>query len=76
MTIPDDLFDAIRAKVRQDNRVINKAVCLAVGVNLDGHKEVLGMRIAETGGGEFWLQFVTELTNRGVRISSSPASMD
>ena len=50
MTIPDEVLDAIRTKVRQDDRVINKAVCLAVGVNLDGQKEVLGMRIAETGG--------------------------
>lgn len=60
-------LDAIRVKVRQDNRVINKAVYLAVGVNMDGLKEVLGMWTAETEGAKFWLQVVTELKNRGIR---------
>jgi putative transposase len=60
-------LDAIRVKVRQDGRVINKAVYLAIGVNLDGCKEVLGMWTAETEGAKFWLQVVTELQNRGVR---------
>ncbi len=60
-------LDAIRVKVRHDNRVINKAVYLAVGVNLDGLKEVLGMWTAETEGAKFWLQVVTELKNRGVK---------
>lgn len=60
-------LDAIRVKVRQDNRVINKAVYLAVGVNLDGVKEVLGMWTAENEGSKFWLQVVTELKNRGVK---------
>lgn len=60
-------LDAIRVKVRHDNRVINKAVYLAVGVNLDGLKEVLGMWTAETEGAKFWLQLVTELKNRGVK---------
>jgi len=60
-------LDAIRVKVRQDNRVINKAVYLAVGVNMDGLKEVLGMWTAETEGAKFWLQVVTELKNRGVK---------
>jgi len=60
-------LDAIRVKVRQDGRVINKAVYLAVGINMDGHKEVLGMWVSETEGAKFWLQVVTELQNRGVR---------
>ena len=60
-------LDAIRVKVRQDGRVINKAVYLAIGVNLDGLKEVLGMWTAETEGAKFWLQVVTELQNRGVK---------
>jgi putative transposase len=60
-------LDAIRVKVRQDGRVINKAVYLAIGVNLDGIKEVLGMWTAETEGAKFWLQVVTELQNRGVK---------
>lgn len=60
-------LDAIRVKVRQDNRVINKAVYMAVGVNLDGLKEVLGLWTADTEGAKFWLQVVTELKNRGVK---------
>ena len=60
-------LDAIRVKVRQDGRVINKAVYLAVGVNIEGLKEVLGLWIAETEGAKFWLQVVTELKNRGVK---------
>lgn len=60
-------LDAIRVKVRQDNRVINKAVYLAVGVNMDGLKEVLGLWTAETERAEIWLQVVTELKNRGVK---------
>ncbi len=60
-------LDAIRVKVRQDGRVINKAVYLALGVNLDGIKEVLGLWAAATEGAKFWLQVVTELKNRGVK---------
>ncbi|MCK4621081.1 MAG: IS256 family transposase [Desulfuromonadales bacterium] len=60
-------LDAIRIKVRQDGRVINKAVYLAIGVNLEGLKEVLGLWTAETEGAKFWLQVVTELKNRGVK---------
>ena len=60
-------LDAIRVKVRHDGRIINKAVYLAIGVNLDGLKEVLGMWTAETEGAKFWLQVVTELKNRGVK---------
>jgi len=60
-------LDAIRVKVRHDGRVINKAVYLAIGVNLDGLKEVLGMWTAETEGAKFWLQVVTELKTRGVK---------
>jgi len=47
-------LDAIRVKVRQDNRVINKAVYMALGVNMDGLKEVLGLWTAETEGAKFW----------------------
>jgi len=60
-------LDAIRVKVRQDGRVINKAIYLALGVNLDGLKEVLGLWTAETEGAKFWLQVVTELKSRGVK---------
>ena len=60
-------LDALHFKVRDSGHVRNKAVYLAVGVNLDGLKEVLGMWIAQTEGAKFWLQVVTELQNRGVR---------
>lgn len=60
-------LDAIRVKVRHEGRVINKAVYLAIGINLDGIKEVLGMWVSETEGAKFWLQVVTELKNRGVK---------
>jgi putative transposase len=59
-------MDAILFKVRESGHVRNKAVYLAIGVNTDGLKEVLGMWIAETEGAKFWLSVVTELKNRGV----------
>ena len=60
-------LDAVRVKGRSDGRVINKAVHLAVGVNIEGNKEVLGMWACENEGAKFWLQIVTELKNRGVK---------
>ena len=60
-------LDAIRVKVRDAGHVINKAIYLAIGITLDGIKEVLGMWVAENEGAKFWLQVVTELRNRGVQ---------
>jgi putative transposase len=60
-------LDAVRVKVRHNGSVINKAVYLAIGVTLEGQKDVLGMWVAETEGAKFWLQVVTELKNRGVK---------
>lgn len=60
-------FDCIVLKIRHDKRVVNKSVYLALGVNLDGHKELLGLWIAETEGARFWLSVLTELSNRGVQ---------
>lgn len=59
-------LDCIVLKIREDKRVINKSVYLALGVNLEGQKELLGLWIAETEGAKFWLQVLTELKNRGV----------
>ena len=59
-------MDALQFKIRDGAQVRNKAVYLAIGVNMDGMKEVLGMWIAQTEGAKFWLQVVTELKNRGV----------
>ncbi len=60
-------MDAIRVKARGNGHVVNKAVYLAVGINLDGAKEVLGMWVSENEGAKFWLQVVTELKNRGLQ---------
>jgi len=60
-------LDCIHVKVRDTGAVRNKAVYLAIGVNMSGHKEVLGLWIAQTEGAKFWLQVVTELKNRGVQ---------
>ncbi|WP_386693962.1 IS256 family transposase [Lonepinella sp. MS14435] len=60
-------LDCIVVKVRQDGRIINKAVFVALGVNLEGRKELLGLWIAENEGAKFWLNVLTELKNRGVQ---------
>ncbi|HIF9479196.1 IS256 family transposase [Photobacterium damselae] len=60
-------LDCIVIKVRQDKQVINKAVYLALGVNMEGQKELLGMWLSETEGAKFWLNVLTELQNRGVK---------
>ena len=59
-------MDALQFKVRDGATVRNKAIYLAIGVNMDGLKEVLGLWIAQTEGAKFWLQVVTELKNRGL----------
>ncbi|HAO23993.1 MAG TPA: IS256 family transposase [Methylophaga sp.] len=60
-------LDCIVVKVRQDKQVINKSIFLALGVNLEGHKDLLGLWIAENEGAKFWLNVLTELQNRGVK---------
>lgn len=60
-------LDCIHVKVRDTGIVRVKAVYLAMGINLNGEKEVLGLWIAQTEGAKFWLQVVTELKNRGVQ---------
>jgi len=59
-------LDAIQFKVKDQGHVRNKAIYLAIGVTIEGFKEVLGLWIAQTEGAKFWLQVVTELKNRGV----------
>ncbi len=60
-------LDALQVKVRDQGRVSNKAIYLAIGVNMSGIKEVLGLWASENEGAKFWLSIVTELKNRGVR---------
>jgi putative transposase len=66
-------LDALQVKVKGQGRVHNKAIYPAFGVNLHGLKEVLGMWASDNEGAKFWMQIVTELKNRGIQVSSSPA---
>lgn len=59
-------LDCIVLKVRQGSRVINKSVFLALGINIEGQKELPGMWLAENEGAKFWLNVLTELKNRGL----------
>ncbi|PPE05155.1 IS256 family transposase [Williamsoniiplasma lucivorax] len=59
-------FDCIVVKVRQDKKIINKAVYIALGINISGLKDVLGLWISENEGAKFWLNNFTDLKNRGV----------
>lgn len=63
---PIVFMDALRVKIRDNGHVLNKAVYLALGVNMEGQKEVIGLWIAREEGAKFWLKVVTELKNRGV----------
>jgi len=59
-------LDALVIKVREDKRVINKAFYLALGINADGQKELLGIWISQNEGAKFWLNVLTEIRHRGV----------
>jgi len=59
-------LDCIVVKVRQNKQVINKSIYIALGIDLEGHKQLLGLWIAETEGAKFWLSVLTELQTRGV----------
>lgn len=59
-------LDCIYVKSRDNHTIINKAVYLAIGVTLDGQKELLGIWIGKAEGSKFWMQIVTELKSRGV----------
>jgi len=64
---PIVFLDAIVVKVRDEGHIRNKSVYLALGVDLDGKKELLGMWIEQTEGAKFWLRVLTELNNRGMK---------
>jgi putative transposase len=59
-------FDALFVKSRQEGPVQTKAVYVALGITVDGEKELLGLWLSETEGAKFWLSVFTELKNRGV----------
>ncbi|WP_443659034.1 IS256 family transposase [Clostridium algidicarnis] len=60
-------MDAIHYKVRDDKQIVVKAAYVAIGVNLDGEKEVLGIWIGANESSKFWLSVLNELKNRGVK---------
>lgn len=59
-------MDAIHYKIRQDGKVITKAAYTCLGIDLDGHTDVLGIWVGEAEGAHFWLNVLTELKARGV----------
>lgn len=60
-------LDAIHFKVKQEGQIVNKAAYMAIGIDLDGHKDVLGIWIGENESAKFWLNVLNELRNRGVQ---------
>jgi putative transposase len=64
---PVVFLDALRVKIRDEGVVKNKAVYVALGLNVDGEKEVLGLWIEQTEGAKFWLKVVNDLKVRGVQ---------
>jgi putative transposase len=63
---PIVFFDALRVKIRDEGLVKAKAVYLALGVNAEGEKAVLGVWIEQSEGAKFWLKVMNELKSRGV----------
>jgi putative transposase len=60
-------MDAIHFKIREDGKVLTKAVYSVLGVNLQGEKEILGLYIGDNESSRFWLLVLTDLSERGVR---------
>ncbi len=59
-------MDAIHYHVRSEGRIVKRAVYIALGVNMDGKKEVLGMYVGDNESAKFWLSIINGLKNRGV----------
>lgn len=59
-------LDCVVVKIRHNQRVINKAVYVALAIDLEGHKQLLGLWIGENEGAKFWLSVLTELKSRGL----------
>lgn len=64
---PIVFMDAIHYKVRSEGRIINKAAYIAIGINLEGVKDVLGIWIGENESSKYWLKVLTDIKNRGVK---------
>ena len=64
---PIVFLDGIVFKVRKDARVINKCLYSVLGINMDGHKDILGLWLSENESASFWTTVCNELRNRGVK---------
>ena len=64
---PVVFFDALRVKIRDEGLVKNKAIYVALALDTDGHKQVLGLWIEQTEGAKFWLKVMNDLKTRGVQ---------
>jgi putative transposase len=62
------LMDAMHNKLREDGRVVPKAVYTILGINTKGLKDVLGIYISESKGANFWLQVLTDLSKLGAAL--------
>ena len=65
-TYPILFLDALRVNSRQDGKNINKALYVALAINWEGRKEVLGLWLSDTEGAKFWMSVLTDIKNRGV----------
>ena len=64
---PSVWLDATCVKVRRDHQIVSVAVIIAVGVNTDGRREVLGMTVGHSEAEPFWVEFLRSLARRGLR---------
>jgi putative transposase len=59
-------LDGLRVKIRENGHILAKTVYIAIGVDMEGRKDILGLWVAKTEGSKFWLSVLTDLKNRGV----------
>ena len=71
---PVIFLDALKVKIRDGHRVVNKACYMAVGVDIDGIKHILGLWIADTEGAAFWASVCADLPTAGSKTCSSSAA--
>ena len=60
-------LDALHIKIKDNGHISSKAIHLVLGINIEGHKEILGIWISENEGAKFWLKILTDLKNRGLK---------
>lgn len=68
-------MDAIHYHVRHEGRIVKRAVYIAIGIDMNGRKDVLGMYVGQNESAKFWLSILNGLKNRGYRTSSLLVSM-